>query len=240
MKPVKTKDKTVLRSLGLGGYFGGGAEGMVDVKDGKIVRVRPMQYGWKYKKEEVRQWKMERNGKTIEPTWKSLPGPFSLAYKKRVYSPNRIQFPMKRVDWDPDGERNTQNRGKSKYVRISWDEASKLIASEIRRVHKQYGYNGILMQGDGHDRIHDRSAGKDDRHHDGGRAPGTEGEQYAKGACRTHQSREQGPGHSLDREGPGCALDEEDGQGCEDGGEEVGDAHEQERLVATQLRVGHA
>ncbi len=50
MKPVKTKDKTVLRSLGLGGYFGGGAEGMVDVKDGKIVRVRPMRYGWKYKK----------------------------------------------------------------------------------------------------------------------------------------------------------------------------------------------
>src|SRR3989339_32578 len=89
MKPIKTKDKTVLRSLGLGGYFGGGAEGMVDVKDGKIVRVRPMRYGWKYKKEDVRQWKMSRNGKTIEPTWKSLPGPFSLAYKKRVYSPNR-------------------------------------------------------------------------------------------------------------------------------------------------------
>ena len=56
MKPVKTKDKTVLRSLGLGGYFGGGAEGMVDVKNGKIVRVRPMRYGWKYKKEEV--WSM--------------------------------------------------------------------------------------------------------------------------------------------------------------------------------------
>ncbi len=127
---LKTKDKTVLRSLGLGGYFGGGAEGMVDVKDGKIVRVRPMRYGWKYKKEEVRQWKMERNGKTIEPSWKSLPPPFSLAYKKRVYSPNRIKYPLKRVDWDPDGERNTQNRGKSKYVRISWDEATDLIAGE--------------------------------------------------------------------------------------------------------------
>jgi hypothetical protein len=24
MKPIKTKDKTVLRALGLGGYFGGG------------------------------------------------------------------------------------------------------------------------------------------------------------------------------------------------------------------------
>ncbi|MFW2365953.1 MAG: molybdopterin-dependent oxidoreductase [Desulforhopalus sp.] len=150
MKSVKTKDKTVLRSLGLGGYFGGGAEGMVDVKNGKIVRVRPMRYGWKYDKSEVRQWKMERDGKTIEPTWKSLPGPFSLAYKKRVYSPNRVPFPMKRVDWDPNGERNTQNRGVSKFERISWDEASKLIADEIRRVHKEYGVNAILMQGDGH------------------------------------------------------------------------------------------
>jgi anaerobic selenocysteine-containing dehydrogenase len=150
MKPVKTKDKTVLRSLGLGGYFGGGAEGMVDVKNGRIVRVRPMKYGWKYKKEQVRQWKMQRNGKTIEPSWKSLPGPFSLAYKKRVYSPNRIQFPLKRVDWDPNGERNPQNRGVSKYVRISWDEASQIVASEIKRIHDTYGPYAILLQADGH------------------------------------------------------------------------------------------
>ena len=55
---------------------------------------------------------------------KSLPSPFSLAYKKRTYSPNRIKYPLKRVDWDPNGERNPQNRGKSKYKRISWDEAT--------------------------------------------------------------------------------------------------------------------
>jgi molybdopterin guanine dinucleotide-containing S/N-oxide reductase-like protein len=150
MKTVRTKDRTVLRSLGLGGFFGGGAEGMVDVKDGKIVRIRPMRYGWKYKKEDVRQWKMERDGKSIEPTWKSLPGPFSLAYKKRVYSANRIRYPLKRVDWNLNGERNTQNRGKSKYERISWDEASEIIAAEIDRVHRTYGVHGILMQGDGH------------------------------------------------------------------------------------------
>ncbi|GAB6146082.1 molybdopterin-dependent oxidoreductase [Desulfocicer niacini] len=150
MKKIVTKDKTVLRSLGLAGYFGGGAEGMVDVKDGKIVRVRPMQYGWKYKKEEVRQWKMTRNGKSIEPTWKSLPGPFSLSYKKRVYSPNRVKYPIKRVDWDPNGDRNPQNRGKSKYVRISWDEATDIIVGELNRIHEQYGHNAVLLQGDGH------------------------------------------------------------------------------------------
>ena len=33
--------------------------------------------------------------------------------KSMVYSKNRILYPMKRVDFDPDGERNIQNRGKS-------------------------------------------------------------------------------------------------------------------------------
>jgi len=150
MSKIKTSDKTVIRALGLGGYFGGGSEGMVDVKDGKIVRVRPFRYDWKYKREDVKTWKFEKNGKTLEAAWKSLPGPFALSYKKRVYSPNRIQYPIMRVDFDPNGERNTQNRGKSKFRRVSWDEASKIIADEIRRVHKEYGPNGILLQGDGH------------------------------------------------------------------------------------------
>ena len=72
------------------------------------------------------------------------------AYKKRTYSPNRILYPLKRVDWDPDGERNPQNRGVSKYERISWDEATDIIAKEIVRIQKQYGPNAILVQGDGH------------------------------------------------------------------------------------------
>ncbi len=84
------------------------------------------------------------------PLPKALPAPFSLAYKKRTFSPNRIKYPMKRVDWDPDGERNTQKRGKSKYKRISWDEATDIIAAEIRRIHKDYGPLAILAQGDGH------------------------------------------------------------------------------------------
>jgi trimethylamine-N-oxide reductase (cytochrome c) len=123
---------------------------MVDVKDGKIVRVRPFRYDWKYKREDVKTWKFQKDGKTLEAAWKSLPGPFALSYKKRVYSPNRIKYPIIRVDWDPKGERNTQNRGISKFKRISWDEAATIIADEIKRVHKAYGPNGILLQGDGH------------------------------------------------------------------------------------------
>ena len=59
-------------------------------------------------------------------------------------------YPLKRVDWDPNGERNPQNRGVSKYKRISWDEATDLIVAEIRRVIRQYGPTAILSQSDGH------------------------------------------------------------------------------------------
>jgi anaerobic selenocysteine-containing dehydrogenase len=142
--------KTVFRTIGLSGVTTGGAEGAVDIKDGKIVRIRPLHYDWKYSRKDLNPWKFEKNGKTLEPNWKSLPAPYSLAYKKRIYSPNRIKYPLKRVDWDPDGERNPQNRGKSKYKRISWDEATTLIAGEITRVRNTYGPFAILTQGDGH------------------------------------------------------------------------------------------
>jgi trimethylamine-N-oxide reductase (cytochrome c) len=145
-----TPDKTVIKALALGGLLGGGGECMVDVKDGKAVRIRPFHYDWKYDPKQFNAWKIQRNGETLEPLMKALPSPFSLAYKKRTYSPNRIKYPLKRIDWDPNGERNPQNRGKSKYVRISWDEATDIIASEIKRIHKTYGPLAILAQGDGH------------------------------------------------------------------------------------------
>jgi len=142
--------KTYYKGLGFCGFGAGSNTAEVDVKDGKILRIRPMQYDKKYSKEELNAWKIEEKGETFEVPLKSAIPPFSLVYKKRAYSPNRILYPMKREDWDPNGERNPQNRGKSKFVRISWDEATNIIASEIRRIEKEYGLNSILLQGDGH------------------------------------------------------------------------------------------
>jgi len=150
-KKVDVKpDKTVIKALALGGLLGGGGECAVDVKGGKVIRIRPFHYDWKYDRESFRPWKITRNGKDYKPLFKSVPSPFSLAYKKRTFSPNRIKYPLKRVDWDPNGERNPQNRGKSKYKRISWEEVSTLLADEVKRVHKEYGPLAILVQGDGH------------------------------------------------------------------------------------------
>jgi molybdopterin guanine dinucleotide-containing S/N-oxide reductase-like protein len=150
MSDEGAKEKTVYKALALGGLLSGGAPCAVDVKDDKIVRVRPLHFDSKYTREHINPWKLKRDGKTFQALMKSLPSPFSLAYKKRAYSPNRIKYPLKRVDWDPNGERNPQNRGISKYKRISWDEAAEIVASEIKRVQKEYGPFAILAQADGH------------------------------------------------------------------------------------------
>jgi anaerobic selenocysteine-containing dehydrogenase len=150
MSKNNADEKTVVKALGLMGAGGGGGPCAVDVNNGRVVRIRPLHYDWQYTREHLNPWKIQRNGAVLEPQLKSLPSPFSLAYTKRTYSPNRILYPLKRVDWNPDGDRNTQNRGKSKYKRITWDEASRIIAGEIIRVHKQYGKYSILAQVDGH------------------------------------------------------------------------------------------
>jgi len=139
-----------VKALGFNGNVRDANSVMVDVKNGKVVRIRPLHYDWQYKPEEFRPWKIEARGQIFEPTMKSLIPPLSLAYKKRVYSPNRILYPLKRVDWDHKGDRYTGNRGKSGYVRISWDEALEIIVGEIMRVKEKYGPYAILSQSDGH------------------------------------------------------------------------------------------
>ena len=60
-----------------------------------------------------------------------------------IYSNRRNMYPMKRVDFDPNGERNEEKRGESGYVRISWDEALDIVANEIRRDKREFGPGAI-------------------------------------------------------------------------------------------------
>jgi trimethylamine-N-oxide reductase (cytochrome c) len=122
----------------------------VDVKEGKILRIRPMDFLADYDPADIRMWELNVHGKTFKAPSRSALPPLSIAYKKRAISKNRIPYPLRRIDWDPKGERNTQSRGKSKFVRISWDEATGIIADEIRRQFKLYGPGSILAQQDGH------------------------------------------------------------------------------------------
>jgi trimethylamine-N-oxide reductase (cytochrome c) len=104
----------------------------VHVKDERIVRVRPAFF------EDARLYEIKVKGKTFTRPPKSLLTWLDLAYRKRYNSPNRVKYPLKRVDWDPD-DRNPQERGSSKYVRISWDEALDIIVKEIDRINETYG-----------------------------------------------------------------------------------------------------
>lgn len=147
---MKIKDKTVIKNLGFCGFGGNANLARVDVKDGRIVRIRPLHYDDKYTPEDLNEWRYEKDGHVFRPGMKTLIPPISVAYKKRAYSKNRVPYPLIRVDWDPNGERNPQNRGKSGYRRISWDEATDIIASEIVRIRRDYSPLSILVQGEGH------------------------------------------------------------------------------------------
>jgi anaerobic selenocysteine-containing dehydrogenase len=119
----------------------------VYVKDGKIVRVRPLVVA----DGDMKPWTIEAGGKKYSPWKKCTLSPYIHAERRRIYSDERIKYPMKRVDFDPAGApgstgpggRNAQNRGKSRYERISWDEASDLVAAELTRVKDTYGGSAI-------------------------------------------------------------------------------------------------
>lgn len=150
MKEKVVTERSCVKDISWCGESYGSNASVVDVKDGKIVRVRPLHYDWKYKPEEFNPWKMEARGQTFEPMMKTLIPPLTLSYKKRCYSPNRVRYPLKRVDFDPKGDRNIENRGISGYKRISWDEALDIISSEILRIKEKYTTTAILHQGDCH------------------------------------------------------------------------------------------
>jgi molybdopterin guanine dinucleotide-containing S/N-oxide reductase-like protein len=111
----------------------------VYVKDGQVVRIRPLVAD----EADFKPWTIAAGGKSYSPPKKFNLAPMVHGERRRLYSPERIKYPMKRVDFDPDGERNPQNRGKSAYERISWDEALDIVSGEIRRVKDTYGGSAI-------------------------------------------------------------------------------------------------
>jgi trimethylamine-N-oxide reductase (cytochrome c) len=112
----------------------------VYVKDNKIIRITPIEFD----DSDAAPWTITARGKKFTPPRKTTVNPYTLAWKSMVYSRDRLLYPMKRVDFDPHGNRNCQNRGTSGYERISWDEALDIVAGQIRRVKKDYGPGAIL------------------------------------------------------------------------------------------------
>ncbi|BAD39698.1 dimethyl sulfoxide reductase subunit A [Symbiobacterium thermophilum] len=66
--------------------------------------------------------------------------------RKQVFAVDRLRYPMKRKHWEPGGGRKDL-RGRDEWVRISWDEALDIVASEIKRIVEKYGNRAILSTG---------------------------------------------------------------------------------------------
>jgi Anaerobic dehydrogenases, typically selenocysteine-containing len=63
--------------------------------------------------------------------------------RKQCFGADRLKYPMKRKSWAPGGG-NKELRGKDEWVRISWDEALSIVASETKRIKEKYGNKAIL------------------------------------------------------------------------------------------------
>ena len=72
-----------------------------------------------------------------------------MSTRRIVTAPERLKYPMKRKHWQPGGtDYHPEMRGVDEWERISWDEATDIIASELLRVRDTYGNRSFLALGE--------------------------------------------------------------------------------------------
>ena len=64
--------------------------------------------------------------------------------RQQVFGADRIKYPMKRTNWAPGGGKK-ELRGQDTWVRISWDEALNIVASELKRIKTSFGNASIFL-----------------------------------------------------------------------------------------------
>ncbi|MDR0515404.1 MAG: molybdopterin-dependent oxidoreductase [Coriobacteriaceae bacterium] len=64
--------------------------------------------------------------------------------QQQVYASERIKYPMKRKNWEPEGKGKRDLRGIDEWERISWEEAIGLVAQELERVYRDWGPRAVF------------------------------------------------------------------------------------------------
>jgi molybdopterin guanine dinucleotide-containing S/N-oxide reductase-like protein len=128
------------------GDFAGGNPVFVHIKDGRIIRIRPMIFG----EDEAKPWSLKVGDRVFANRKRSNPAPWDLSVRRRTYNPKRVQYPLMRVGFEPGGKSSTENRGRGEFARISWDEALDIVVSELKRIKEKYGNSAILTIASGH------------------------------------------------------------------------------------------
>jgi molybdopterin guanine dinucleotide-containing S/N-oxide reductase-like protein len=132
--------ETILTNLTVGGPV------FVHVRDGKIVRISPLILTGK----DAKSWTIKAGNKQFSPLRKACISPCTAGEKARIYSDLRLKYPLIREDFDPEGERHPENRGKSGYKRISWDKALDIVAGEMKRIRAKYGPEAVMSRASSH------------------------------------------------------------------------------------------
>lgn len=92
------------------------------VKDGTVVRIVPDP--------------TPKTEEDLDTTPRAVPCLRGRSQIRRVYAPERLKYPMKRVG----------KRGEGKFERISWDEALDTIADQMKRIKEEYGNEAFYFQ----------------------------------------------------------------------------------------------
>ncbi len=86
-------------------------------------------------------------GEDSEGTRQLRSCPRGRSKRQDTFGADRLKYPMKRKNWEPLTGGKKELRGKDEWVRISWDEAFEIVASELKNAIDKYGNRSILMTG---------------------------------------------------------------------------------------------
>jgi len=82
------------------------------------------------------------------------PTPMVQAMPDMLYSPTRIRYPMVRKGFYQKQEKSDPTkRGAEPFVRVPWDEATDMVAQQLKRVKSQYGNSAIYGGAYGWDNV---------------------------------------------------------------------------------------
>lgn len=103
------EERTITTTCGYN--CGGGCILRVHVREGRVIRISTDNSEEQDGNEQLRGCERGRSS------------------RERLYHPDRLKYPMKRIG----------KRGEGKFERISWDEATDIIAGELKRITEKYG-----------------------------------------------------------------------------------------------------
>lgn len=88
----------------------------------------------------VENGKVVKSGSAMET---SVVNELQQVVADQVHGQTRVKYPMVRKGY-LEGNKDTTLRGRDEWVRVSWDKAFDLVASEMKRVREHYGASAIF------------------------------------------------------------------------------------------------